>query len=238
MASERGTIPRTAGTDQQPTWMEPTAPSARRMPSAPRERKPALAALAVLLVALGALGSGFLVLDSGHRVGAIEITESLGAGQQIPLSAMREVEIASDSGVSYVPWADEAQVARVFAATAIPAGTLLTAAMTAGSDKVADSDAQVGLSLKEGQAPAGLQIGDTVQALAVGAATGCGSTTGEALGNGVVTSVSGGAAGDGTESVTLAVPVGANATQLACAAASSQVAVILMPANSGDGGSG
>jgi hypothetical protein len=238
MASERGTIPRGAGIDQQPAWMEPTAPSARRMPSAPRERKPALAALAVLLVALGALGSGFLVLSSGHRVGAIEITQSLGAGQQIPLSAMREVEIASDSGVSYVPWADAAQVARVFAATAIPADTLLTAAMTAGSDKVTNSDEQVGLSLKQGQAPAGLQIGDTVQALVVGAAAGCGVTTGEALGTGEVTSVSGGTSGDGNESLTLAVPVGQDATQLACAAADSQVAVILMPANSGDGGSG
>jgi hypothetical protein len=230
MASERGTISRNAVGDQ-PAWMEPTAPSARRMPGAPRERKPALAALAVLLVALGALGSGFLVLDSGHRVGAIEIVDSLGAGQQIPLSAMREVEIASNSGVSYVSWVDAPQVARVFAATAIPAGTLLTAAMTAGSDKLADSDAQVGLSLKEGQAPAGLQIGDTVQALAVGAATGCGVTVGEALGTGQVTSVSGEVEGDGTDSVTLAVPVGQDATQLACAAASSEVAVILMPAN-------
>jgi hypothetical protein len=236
MASDRGTIPRNAVTDHQPAWLEPTAPTGRRMPSAPRERKPALAALAVLLVALGAATSGLLVLQSGHRVGAIEIVQALGAGQQIPVSAMREVEIASDSGINYVPWADAGQVVRVYAATAIPAGTLLTAAMTAAGNKVVSSDAQVGLSLREGQAPAGVQIGDTVQALAVAVVTGCGVTAGEVLGNGVVTSVSSSVSGDGTESVTLAVPVGQNATQLACVAAGGEVAVLLMPANTSGAG--
>ena len=49
MVSDRGTLPRGAVADQQASWAEPTAPGGRRMPSAPRERKPALAALAVLL---------------------------------------------------------------------------------------------------------------------------------------------------------------------------------------------
>lgn len=230
MASNR-TIPRTEMADQQVSWAEPTAPSGRRMPSAPRERKPALAALAVLLVALGAGASGLLVVKSGHRVGAIEIVQSLGAGQQIPASAMREVQISSDSGIGYVSWSDAAQVERVFAANAIPAGTLLTAAMTASGDKVTATSAQVGLSLKAGQAPAGLQIGNTVQALAVGTGNGCGTTPNQVLGTGKVTSVSAGASGDGSEAVTVAVPTGQNAQLLACSAASGAVAVILMPAN-------
>ena len=79
MPTDRGTLPRgKAGrADQQTTWA-PTAPAARRLPAPARERKPALAALAVLLILGGALGAGFLVLQSGKRVAAIEISTRIG----------------------------------------------------------------------------------------------------------------------------------------------------------------
>src|SRR5580700_11337568 len=102
MASDRGTLSRGATADQQTSWAEPTAPGGRRMPSAPRERKPALAALAVLLVALGAVAAGFLVINAGHKVAAVEITQEVGQGEQIPASAVQEVEISSNSGLNYV----------------------------------------------------------------------------------------------------------------------------------------
>ena len=234
MASDRGTITRGAVTDQ--AWAEPTAPGGRRMPSAPRERKPALAILAVLLVALGAGAAGLLVLKAGHKVAAIEITQPLGAGQQIPLSAMKEVEISADSGINYVAWSDAAAVARVFTAQPIPAGTLLTVPMTATTNNLSTNDAQVGLSLKAGQAPANLQIGDKVQAFAVGssgAGGGCGTTPDQSLGTGTITSVTGSVVSSGgTEVVTLAVPAGdQNAGLLACEANGGNVAVILTPAN-------
>jgi hypothetical protein len=201
------------------------------MPSAPRERKPALAFLAVLLVAAGAAAAGLLVLKAGHKVAAIEITQSLGAGQQIPVSAMKEVEISADSGINYVAWSDEAAVARVFAAVPIPAGTLLTVPMTAASNNLGTNDAQVGLSLKAGQAPANLQIGDKVQAFAVGTGGGCGTTPDQSLGTGTITSVSGSVAtGGGSEIVTLAVAAGdQNAGLLACEANGGNVAIILTP---------
>ena len=53
MASDRGTMTRGAGIDQQAPWGEATAPAGRRMPSTPRERKPVLAILAVLLIVGG-----------------------------------------------------------------------------------------------------------------------------------------------------------------------------------------
>jgi hypothetical protein len=201
------------------------------MPSAPRERKPALAFLAVLLVAAGAAAAGLLVLKAGHKVAAIEITQSLGAGQQIPIGAMKEVEISADSGVNYVAWSDEAAVARVFAAVPIPAGTLLTVPMTAASNNLSTNDAQVGLSLKAGQAPANLQIGDKVQAFAVGTGGGCGTTPDQSLGTGTITSVSGNvASAGGNEVVTLAVAAGdQNAGLLACEANGGNVAIILTP---------
>ena len=77
-------------------WGEPTAPGGPRMPSAPRERRPALAALAAaLLVVVGALAAGLLVMKAGKTIAVIEVDQQLGPGQQIPASALREVQIAA-----------------------------------------------------------------------------------------------------------------------------------------------
>ena len=250
MVSDRGTLPRGAVADQQASWAEPTAPGGRRMPSAPRERKPALAALAVLLVALGAVAAGYLVINAGHRVGAVEITQQVGQGQRIPASAIKEVEIASNSGINYVAWQYANRVAGVYASVQIPAGTLLTSAMTTATNNLAAGKVQVGLSLKPGQAPADLLIGQAVEAFGVGTGSGCGAAGGGAGGTsggnggsgngngagpgvpittGVIASVVGSTASNGsTAAVTLAVP-DADAGVLACYASAGDVAIALTP---------
>jgi hypothetical protein len=246
MVSDRGTLPRGAVADQQASWAEPTAPGGRRMPSAPRERKPALAALAVLLVALGAVAAGYLVINAGHRVGAVEITQQVGQGQRIPASAIKEVEIASNSGINYVAWQYANRVAGVYASVQIPAGTLLTPAMTTATNNLAAGKVQVGLSLKPGQAPGNLLIGQTVEAFGVGTGSGCGATSAGAGGTGgtgggngtgpgvpittgVIASVFGSTATNGsTAAVTLAVP-DADAGLLACYASAGDVAIALTP---------
>ena len=215
------------------------------MPSSPRERKPALAALAVLLVALGAVAAGYLVINAGHRVGAVEITQQVGQGQRIPASAIKEVEIASNSGINYVAWQYANRVAGIYAAVQIPAGTLLTSAMTTATNNLAAGKVQIGLSLKPGQAPANLLIGQSVEAFGVGTGSGCGATaaggTGGAAGGnngagpgvpittGVIASVTGSTASNGsTAAVTLAVP-DADAGVLACYASAGDVAIALTP---------
>ena len=216
------------------------------MPSAPRERKPALAALAVLLVALGAVAAGYLVINAGHRVGAVEITQQVGQGQRIPASAIKEVEIASNSGINYVAWQYANRVAGIYAAVQIPAGTLLTSAMTTATNNLATGKVQVGLSLKPGQAPANLLIGQSVEAFGVGTGSGCGaaagggaggtgggngsgSGSGSAITTGVIASVVGSTASNGsTAAVTLAVP-DADAGVLACYASAGDVAIALTP---------
>jgi hypothetical protein len=246
MVSDRGTLPRGAVADQQASWAEPTAPGGRRMPSAPRERKPALAALAVLLVALGAVAAGYLVINAGHRVGAVEITQQVGQGQRIPASAIKEVEIASNSGINYVAWQYANRVAGVYAAVQIPAGTLLTPAMTTATNNLAAGKVQVGVSLKPGQAPANLLIGQSVEAFGVGTGSGCAAAGGGAGGTGggsggsgagpgvpittgVIASVVGSTASNGsTAAVTLAVP-DADAGVLACYASAGDVAIALTP---------
>jgi len=215
------------------------------MPSTPRERKPALAALAVLLVALGAVAAGYLVINAGHRVGAVEITQQVGQGQRIPASAIKEVEIASNSGINYVAWQYANRVAGVYAAVQIPAGTLLTSAMTTSTNNLAAGKVQVGLSLKPGQAPGNLLIGQTVEAFGVGTGSGCGATAGGGgtggtgggngtgpgvpITTGVIASVFGSTAANGsTAAVTLAVP-DADAGVLACYASAGDVAIALTP---------
>jgi hypothetical protein len=240
MVSDRGTLSRGAVADQQGSWAEPTAPGGRRMPSAPRERKPALAALAVLLVALGAVAAGYLVISAGHRVGAVEITAEVGQGQQIPASAIKEVQINADSDVHYVAWQFANRVTGVFAAVQIPAGTLLTPSMTTATSNLTTGKVEVGLSLKPGQAPTNLLIGQTVQAFPVGTGSGCaggtngtaGGTTatpGESITTGTIVSVIGTTSTNGsTAAVTLAVPA-TDAGVLACYASAGDVAIALTP---------
>jgi hypothetical protein len=163
MSSDRGTIPRGTGAGADAgAWREPTSPAGRRLPSAPRERKPALAALAVVLVVGGALAAALLVIDAGHKTGAIEISQPVGQGQKIPLSSMQEVQVTSGSGIDYVPWNEASQVALTYAATTLPAGTLLTPQMTTAENTATKGMIVVGLALKDGQLPDGLQVGDHV----------------------------------------------------------------------------
>jgi hypothetical protein len=132
------------------------------LPSAPRERKPALAALAVLLILGGALGAGLLVIQGGKRVAAVEISRPVGAGQRIPVTAMQPVQIAAGTGLAYVPWDEASQVARFYTVSAIPQGTLLTREMVATSGTPVAGKAVLGLALKDGQLPRGLTGGDHI----------------------------------------------------------------------------
>jgi hypothetical protein len=239
------TLTRSGLSDQQGAWGDPgtglgsgpgqSGKSARKLPSAPRERKPALFALAVLLVALGAATAGLLVLRAGgSQVAAIQVTSEVSQDSQFTATALREVDLPSTSALvqdqDYVPWSLEATYQGYFAATTIMPGTLLTKEMAAPSNTSAAGQNLIGLSLKAGQVPAGLMAGDKVGAVATG--TVCGTTPGSVLANpATVTNVSGDAAAAGTtEMVTIAVQPG-QTTMLTCAAANSAVAIAQLPGN-------
>jgi hypothetical protein len=241
MPSERGTIQRelASGTQGRGTWPEATAPSGRRLPTARRERKPALAAFALLLVIGGALAAGLLVIQSGKRVAAIEISQQVGAGQRIPSGAMQPVQVASGTGLDYVPWAEASQVTRFYAATTIPRGTLLTGAMVARVGGVTAGRDIVGLALKDGQLPAQLQAGDRIGIYALsgqaGGSAGCpgaggAALTGDAVVVGVLTPGTGSLAGSASGTTDVAVAVSpADAGAVACDAAAGNVAVVVLP---------
>jgi hypothetical protein len=240
MPSDRSTLQRGAPGGDHSAWQEPTAPGGRRLPSAPRERKPALAALAVLLILGCALGTGFLVIQSGKRVAAIEISQEVGAGQRIPVAAMQEVQIASNSGLSYVPWNQAAQVSRFYAASPIPAGTLLTNAMVASSTTSTAGRAVEGLALKDGQLPRDLQVGQHVDIYAVSdSSETCPGRSGTTLAaNAIVISINTPEINSGTSAMSdVEVALApADAGAVACNASNGIVGIAVLP--NGDRGAG
>jgi hypothetical protein len=233
MSADRGTLRR--GNQSSPdhqAWPQATAPAGRRPPSAPRERKPALAALALLLIVGGALAAAYLVVQNGHRVSAIEITQQVGAGQQIPLTAMQPVQIAPGD-LDYVPWSEAGQVAQFYAATVIPPGTLLSSAMVAKGSNLAAGREVLGLALKDGQLPADLGVGDRVAIYQVSdSAQSCPGTPGATLSpNAVVLGVSVPPATAGTSAVDVRVAVYPGAAgPVACNAANGNVGIAELPA--------
>jgi hypothetical protein len=233
MSSDRGTIPRGTGAGADiGAWPEPTAPGGRRLPSAPRERKPALAALAVVLVIGGALVAALLVIDAGHKTGAIEISQPVGQGQKIPLSSMQEVQVTSGTGIDYVPWNQASQVARTYAATMLPPGTLLTPQMTTAVNNVTKGMTVVGLALKDGQLPDGLQIGNHVDIFATSDNGGrCPRPASNVLSfNAVVLNIGrpGSTSSDAIDDVQVAVNP-ADAAGVSCNAANNDVGVGVLP---------
>ena len=234
MSGDRGTLARgaTPTAQDKDSWPRPTAPANRRAPRAARERKPGLAALALLLIVGGALGAAYLVVQNGHRVAAIEITQPLGAGQRIPPNALREVEIAPGAGLGYVPWSEAGQVTQFYAATAIPSGTLLSGAMVARTNNLAAGKAVVGLALKDGQLPDGLQAGDRVNVYEVSdAAQSCPGTAGSVLAtDAMVLGIRAPAAASSQSAIDVRVALApAAAGAVACNAANGNVGVAMLP---------
>jgi hypothetical protein len=221
---------RGAGVDQQAPWGEPTAPAARRMPTTPRERKPVLAVLAVLLIVGGALAAGTLVIKSGQRVGAIEVVQQVSQGEQIPSDALQEVQISADSGVSYVSWQFAGELSQYFAATPIPKGTLLNNGMLTKTNALPVNEAEVGLSLKDGQIPGNLQAGDTIDIYSTASASGgCPGKPGATLASDAsVISVSTSASAANTTDVVIAMGT-ESVGPVVCSTANGSAGIAIMP---------
>ncbi|MEU0384472.1 hypothetical protein [Streptomyces chartreusis] len=143
-----------------------------RLPTPPRERKPALAALAVLLILVGALGATMLVLQAGDRIEVVKVTQPIPAGGSVNSSNTTSVMVAEDPDVHYIEWSQLAQLKKLKAVSAIPAGVVAVGEMFGDEAGVEAGKATVGLSLKAGQYPTGIKQGDTVAAYRVTSAGG------------------------------------------------------------------
>ncbi|MCX2927366.1 hypothetical protein [Streptomyces sp. NEAU-W12] len=148
-----------------------------RLPTPPRERKPALAALAVLLILVGALGATMLVLQVGDRIEVVKVTKEIPAGQSVDGGNVESVLVVDDPEINYIPWTQLAALKKLKAVSTIPANVVAVGDMFGDGAKIPDGKSVVGLSLKEGQYPAGIDGGDTVAVYRVGGA-GSGSGSG------------------------------------------------------------
>ncbi|CAM5699625.1 hypothetical protein [Streptomyces purpurascens] len=221
-----------------------------RLPTPPRERKPALAALAVLLILVGALGATMLVLQAGDRIEVVKVTQPIPAGGSVNTSNAESVMVAEDAAIHYIKWTQlpEMQKQKLKAVSAIPAGAVLVGEMFGDEAGVEAGKATVGLSLKAGQYPTGLKQGDTVAAYRVTADAGTGSNSNSnsgsssAAGNAVIVDQARvtyvpGAKSSGDElvgSTNLAVTLTVDsdkAADLAQAASNSEVALVLVSGN-------
>ncbi|MFB7651986.1 MULTISPECIES: hypothetical protein [unclassified Streptomyces] len=215
-----------------------------RLPSPPRERKPALAALAVLLILLGALGATMLVLRVGDRVEAIQVTADIKPGESINKDNIKVVMVNDDSGADFVPWDQRKGLMKFQAKSTIYSGTVVVGQMFAAKTQMEQGKVTVGASLKEGQYPKGLSSGDNVAVYRVGSKTsGSGDQDGASGSAGADNSLlveravvkdAEEAGGDTITSTNLPVTLtvdAADAAALTQAASAGEVAVVLIPGN-------
>ncbi|MFG2326533.1 hypothetical protein OIE75_21865 [Streptomyces sp. NBC_01723] len=213
-----------------------------RLPSPPRERKPALAALAVLLILVGALGATMLVLRAGDRVEVVRVTSDIQAGESVG-NNVESVMVAADDSINYIQWTQLEALKDLKAKSTIYKDTVVMGQMFAKQEQIPAGKASVGVALKEGQYPAGIKSGDVVAAYRVGANGS--SNNSDSSDNDASSSASGGAivpdarvngvsedsdstVSTGSKSLTLLVDE-ADAAALASAAAAGEVAVVRVP---------
>jgi hypothetical protein len=146
-----------------------------RLPTPPRERKPALAALAVLLILVGALGATMLVLRAGDRVEVIKLTGTVQAGESITDGKITSVMVNDDSSAAFVPWSQRDALKKLQAKSTLYGGTVLVGEMFSAKSAVEQGKATVGVSLKEGQYPTNIKPGDNVAVYRVSSSSGGGS---------------------------------------------------------------
>ncbi|MER6628869.1 hypothetical protein ABT301_11575 [Streptomyces sp. NPDC000987] len=228
----------------------PAQPSVgERLPTPPRERKPALAALAVLLILVGALGATMLVLQAGERIEVVKVTKEIPAGGSVTDDNVTSVMVAQDSGIHYVEWSQLAALKKLKAVNTIPRGVVAVGEMFGDDAGVQAGKATVGLSLKAGQYPSGLKAGDTVAAYRVGSDGGSTSSSGNGTTGNPSTSAAGGSviveqarvtyvqsqkSGDLVSSTNLPVTLTVDsdkAASLAQAASDGEVALVLVSGN-------
>lgn len=139
-----------------------------RLPPAPRERKPGLAALAVLLIVGGAALAGLLAIRADERVPVIVASTNISAGEQITEAHLRTMAVAADSDSLLIPESQVGQLVGQYATVDITGGQLVDTTMVGGEGLLDEGEVIVGATLAEGRMPGGgLSRGDDVDLIRV-----------------------------------------------------------------------
>jgi hypothetical protein len=200
-----------------------TKAGGERLPTPPRERKPALAALAVLLIVGGAAIAGLLAMRMDERVPVVVAARDIPVGTELTAELLTTTPVASDVE-SLIPESQLDQLIGRRTNRDIAGGEFITTTVANDSDGwLREGFVAVGALLNPGQTPAtGLKRGDLVTLVRVD------DGAGEVIVEGV--RVSGTAVGEGNSSgtlVTFIVEPGVAPT-IAATAAEGNLAVVLI----------
>jgi hypothetical protein len=203
----------------------PTAARTDRLPPAPRERRPMLAALAVLLIVGGAAAAGLLALRADERVEVLVAARDIPAGSTITAEDMTTVPVAAE-GTRLVPASQRGLVDGRYARTSISAGQLIDTTMLAETAPLQPGLVAVGASLAAGRMPAsGLESGDVVQLVRV--SDGEGRVLVDDARVGGYRETEGGGLGSSAATVSFIVP-DTDGASVAAVAAAGELAVVLV----------
>ena len=201
-----------------------------RLPVAPRDKRPALAALALLLILVGALGSALLVFRSGDRESVLAARHDIAFGQTVTRADFTTVRAAAD-GATLVPAGLIEQYIDTRATTAIPAGALLSPKMFNTDTLVPEDGEGVGIVVDATRRPS--EVPSTGQVVRVYFVSGNGTSTEATPDNPVVVNAArvisvGRGSGAGTRSITVLVRNDL-AADVANFASSGNLAVTVLP---------
>lgn len=133
-----------------------------RLPAAPRERRPLLAALAVILIVGGALIAGFLAVRMDQREEMLMAADTIEAGQQIELADLVSAPVSATGSV-LIPASRASEIVGMTARVQITKGELIQTTQLSADSPVGNGRTLVGISLETGRFPAGgLSAGDVV----------------------------------------------------------------------------
>ncbi|GAA3808474.1 SAF domain-containing protein [Streptomyces chiangmaiensis] len=135
-------------------------------PPVKRERRWSMVAVCVLLAVLSALAAAAAVNSASSRSKVLAVARDVPAGQALTAADVTVAEVSTDAALSPLPASDKDSVLGKRAAVDLRKGGLLLAAQLNPGSGLGDSQQQVGVLVKRGQAPAGtLSAGDKVLAV-------------------------------------------------------------------------
>ncbi|MGA9748005.1 MAG: SAF domain-containing protein [Nocardioides sp.] len=150
--------------------------AASRLPSPPRQRRPAMAALALVLIVGGALVAGLLAIRMDSRVEVLVASTDIAPGSEITSQNTTTVPIAYDD-LNVFPESIADEAFGLYAKTPIRQGMLLDGYMLAQEDPIGDDRAIVSVVLSPALAPEKeLQAGDLVEVVRASGSSAGGET--------------------------------------------------------------
>jgi hypothetical protein len=157
-----------------------------RLPSPPRQRRPALAAIALLLIVGGALVAGLLAIRMDSRVPMLAAKQDIEPGAVIQTTDVKVVQVAADEADHLIPEEGMEVIVGAFAKARIYEDQLLDERLLTETDPIGQDRAVVSVVLSPALAPGNLTAGDLVQIVRAAGTSG-GEGSAQPLTRGLVT---------------------------------------------------